>query len=468
MYKLDFTLKQHTPIIHFQHDQEGATLRASEVKPKLDRFLITLFGKGNYEAGKTIAKNKGWLIGNNDHFALDYKLKIIQDEVHTIDLKNPNYFGNIGLKPGDPKKEHRFGNTDLRGTFLFMGFFQPDNFFQENLITFFLLNNFGCRNGKGFGSFTLSSFNQTLISVTDNISHFKSIANDGLFRLRYKDYLSFNSIEPSDIFQIIDYYSKRLKTGINYTRHDRKNKLCTGEYKKSFLFNYIKTNTWEKRWLKEKFINLSPEVASEKLEPKFTRALFGLTDKYSFMDKSKLKSCTCYQGSTKVAHPFKFEIKVHSDEIDRIPSPIIYKPLIIGDSTLIFLLIENEYSAWDILDKAFKFKMQDLQFPLYIGKTNTRGEPKPDFIKQKEFDDFNRLIKIHTSYLKENIRIKDQSNELKEFFAYQVPGEEILRTPSRRIEIKSLIEQYHFSLGKSFNAFDFQNKRIANVKIESI
>lgn len=42
MYRLEFTLKQHTPIIHFQHDQYGATLRASEVKPKLDIGLIEI------------------------------------------------------------------------------------------------------------------------------------------------------------------------------------------------------------------------------------------------------------------------------------------------------------------------------------------------------------------------------------------------------------------------------------------
>ncbi|MFN0202536.1 MAG: hypothetical protein ACKVTZ_13510 [Bacteroidia bacterium] len=40
MYSLTFTLKQHTPLIHFQHEQAGATLRASEVKPKLDRFIL--------------------------------------------------------------------------------------------------------------------------------------------------------------------------------------------------------------------------------------------------------------------------------------------------------------------------------------------------------------------------------------------------------------------------------------------
>ena len=43
MKTLKVTLKQHTPLIHFQHEQYGATLRASEVKPKLD---ISLFLNG--------------------------------------------------------------------------------------------------------------------------------------------------------------------------------------------------------------------------------------------------------------------------------------------------------------------------------------------------------------------------------------------------------------------------------------
>ena len=44
-FKLTFKLKQHTPLIHFQHDQTGATLRATELKPKLDRFLVEKFKK---------------------------------------------------------------------------------------------------------------------------------------------------------------------------------------------------------------------------------------------------------------------------------------------------------------------------------------------------------------------------------------------------------------------------------------
>ena len=40
MIKLVCELKQQTPMIHFQSKEPGACLRATEVKPKLDRFII--------------------------------------------------------------------------------------------------------------------------------------------------------------------------------------------------------------------------------------------------------------------------------------------------------------------------------------------------------------------------------------------------------------------------------------------
>lgn len=48
-------LKQHTPIIHFQWEQKGATLRATELKPKLDLFLK---GK-NFSTLKKYFNDKG-------------------------------------------------------------------------------------------------------------------------------------------------------------------------------------------------------------------------------------------------------------------------------------------------------------------------------------------------------------------------------------------------------------------------
>ncbi|WP_068690391.1 hypothetical protein [Culturomica massiliensis] len=127
MYRLEVKLKQHTPLIHFQWQQAGATLRASEVKPRLDRFILTKLGKtctqeennsGKYDLydaewitqlcrwteeaknwnsqlprlqrkewdqldeygrGCLIAAMKNWFIGEGAHPALDYKMNIIPE-----------------------------------------------------------------------------------------------------------------------------------------------------------------------------------------------------------------------------------------------------------------------------------------------------------------------------------------------------------------------------------------------------
>lgn len=68
MYQLNIQLKQHTPLIHFQHTQDGATLRATEVKPKLDCFLIEQHFGGilnfddykNYLIGDLASLDKEW------------------------------------------------------------------------------------------------------------------------------------------------------------------------------------------------------------------------------------------------------------------------------------------------------------------------------------------------------------------------------------------------------------------------
>ena len=89
-YQLTFELKQHTPIIHFQHDQAGATLRATEVKPKLDRFLIKIFNDSNTDFAT-------WLI-NGQEKALDYKIRVkdvTNLEKQVID-GYPCYFANMG------------------------------------------------------------------------------------------------------------------------------------------------------------------------------------------------------------------------------------------------------------------------------------------------------------------------------------------------------------------------------------
>ncbi|MDZ4679328.1 MAG: hypothetical protein SGI94_02725, partial [Saprospiraceae bacterium] len=71
-FQLTIPLKQHTPLIHFQHEQAGATLRATEVKPKLDKYLI------EHAFDSDASKYARFLVGgkNAEHKALDYKLSV--------------------------------------------------------------------------------------------------------------------------------------------------------------------------------------------------------------------------------------------------------------------------------------------------------------------------------------------------------------------------------------------------------
>ena len=74
-FEIELKLKQVTPMIHFQHDSCGATLRASEVKPKLDRYIKRKYLAEHPNMTDEEKKAyKKWFIGETD--ALDYKMSI--------------------------------------------------------------------------------------------------------------------------------------------------------------------------------------------------------------------------------------------------------------------------------------------------------------------------------------------------------------------------------------------------------
>lgn len=186
MHKLEIKLKQHTPLIHFQHDQEGATLRASEVKPKLDRFILTRLGKGDYKAGVEQAKANGWLVGKGEHPALDYKMRIEAKDFQDIALPvNPANSRNVQQRDeiGRPKfttsnypdntsslimsniggriKEEVFNFSlanDIMLTII-VNYESLKTIISETVTEFFGNNSFGNRTSKGFGSFEALSIN---------------------------------------------------------------------------------------------------------------------------------------------------------------------------------------------------------------------------------------------------------------------------------------------------------------------
>ena len=101
--KKTFELEQQTSMWHFQGREAGAALRATEVKPKLDRFLIEWCKKMHQL--DILKEKKNWL-ADKDHPAFAYKLRI-ENKGNMVKEQLPGrnslFFGNMG-DDSDEKK----------------------------------------------------------------------------------------------------------------------------------------------------------------------------------------------------------------------------------------------------------------------------------------------------------------------------------------------------------------------------
>lgn len=391
MYKLEFTLKQHTPIIHFQHDQDGATLRATEVKPKLDRFILMKLGKEAnpglterekiYEEGRKKAKNNGWLIDDKKG-ALDYKFKVTSNSIIDYFLPYPTALNS----QNNPYRERNFKRfikdyIDLEFDFLLPSpyFANADkikfndrsdivnptdskpmeiifavlskieinieivtthNLVKDEIINsvsvFFLENNFGTRQDKGFGSFTVSSIDNKPVSISNAVLL-------SIFQKKSTKIFS----NQNQIFKFILEEYNLLKSGQNRP------------YKKSELFKYFVRNgiRWEKRKIKQVLnrngvqlkqqntIDYKPIDFDIKIKDyynsyldnqindyKFIRALLGLAENFEFAtyNRGRLK--------VKIKH---IPNSGHPGKIERFKSPLFFK---IIDGT-VYLAINDTYKS---------------------------------------------------------------------------------------------------------------------------
>ena len=397
MHRLTVTLKQHTPLIHFQHDQDGATLRASEVKPKLDRFIITKLGSGNYDQGLKIAIEKGWVLndGKNDCKALNYKMRIkaegksefliasllnvrepqncpfrilpntpyfAQEQFNssTKEIDNPvflKYRNDEGRWQYDLKRDN-WGAIDKKGlmwTNIELTITALNDkigqIVEDNLPQFFLCTNFGTRSSKGFGSFTV------------NVRNTENNAEDVLktnFKFVYKKQMQGGL--PQIFKGIKDDYQK-IKSGVNFNG-----------YTKSILFCYaVEKMTgnprWEKRFFKQQMsgglqtvgLKLRHEYNQGANRPNapiadskgqmnwkdvpapynylYLRSVLGLAEQYEFL----------LDGTNNNRVNDKAKVKVKSNDMERYQSPLLFK--VIGNTVYV---VGNEVPS-EVLGKTFSF-----------------------------------------------------------------------------------------------------------------
>lgn len=363
MYKLEFTLKQHTPLIHFQHDQAGATLRATEVKPKLDFFLMKkLLKKPEIPDHKvreefykiaitklpdgTIHPWKKWLVGKgkNEHMAFDYKLKTYSEG--TVTSENINYTPTPDNK-WRPSFPFIFGNVETETQWKYLSSSIKikicfTSFHQELLSTittfisdFFLQHNFGYRQSKGFGSFYLDENDEAYKKPSAQF-HFsinvQNIANEPSLEKYYKE-----------VFYNIELLYKTLRSGINTSKYG-------GIYFKSMMFMYAKSigQKWDKKNLRETFYSTHPLY--EDIKTTRDRAMTGTVnynapnnDMILFRDILGLSTEQDWMGygppkldrdrnvirrnGQIVYKSDTLTKKSLSNEVERFKSPLIFKPI---------------------------------------------------------------------------------------------------------------------------------------------
>lgn len=158
--RLEVQLEAQSPMIHFQYMQPGATIRASEVKPKLDHFILRRLQK---ETGLDIGDLKKsskyrsiFIDGENN--VLDYRMKLDASAapysvVAVGELRTKEYdiyYGNSGKKTEEEKLKGVFSNPKLT----ILCFNRTLRMLIERWTeAFFMVTNFGTMQNKGFGSF---------------------------------------------------------------------------------------------------------------------------------------------------------------------------------------------------------------------------------------------------------------------------------------------------------------------------
>lgn len=257
MKVLKISLKQHTPLIHFQYKEVGATLRASEVKPKLDKYIIEKVGRGSYETVKKQVKDAhaSWFMDKTGIYSLRYKMSL-EPKSSPLSADIEGYFGYKPSKNG-PKPIPApmfFGNMQSKDEA--KGIFQQKGFSDrcdlsltiicknselygliiKYIYDFFIDTNFGTRQSKGYGSF---SIDRKEWMALNNIKEVPKIS--------YPYFTTSGDLKT--LFTYMEWFYKAIRSGIND---------CYGKdlfYMKSLMFAYAKEKgeQWEKKTIKSIF-----------------------------------------------------------------------------------------------------------------------------------------------------------------------------------------------------------------------
>lgn len=337
-WQKEYKLVQHTPLIHFQHSEPHACLRATEVKPKLDRFLIEQlekddrFGDGRW---------KKWFVGDGSQQSFYYMMRITPnseqvERTHSIERAiaraehrppnanlheiHKNYFGNMASGNNiqdtirETFKESLFYKDGLTLT---IRCFIPEllTFIDEHIRGFFMMHNFGTRQRKGFGSFT--------VDISTKPNEPKGFDLVGKYCPNAYYCKLGNDVNADALLDAVWVISAFLRSGFNRGE---------GNYVRGFVFRYFQREknplANDKAFVKQQVLHnvYNEATRGEHLHPygnnvryRYVRGLLGTNENSRF--------CRAPRGETREDRTVH-NIYIHSAEgVERFPSPLLFKPI---------------------------------------------------------------------------------------------------------------------------------------------
>lgn len=366
MAKYEVLLKQHSPMIHFQADQYKSTIRASEFKPKLDKFLIKNFNEKKIEYNDFILRQA---TEKDLRCALDYKVKIYVDKDcrGTVIDKFPNFFADTGA---DNRGKYKYINCDEVHLEIFSLNQSLIDYISKLMPNFLQNENFGMRQSKGFGSFYINEEKRYYVN--------------GKAERYSDDELKFNedwylfevfALDDKKIFENIELFYKTLRSGINLYNTSEENVF----YFKSLVARYIQDKfeniEWDKAAIKNNFNN---GVKNSNKEERIVKDVFGLSTQENWKSQGYTITKKCKTD----------------DKLERLKSPLLFKPIKTKDSTKIY----------------FKFHEID---PYFFDKEFTIDNGRKNFkiktISEFDFSDFFNWVL--TLNLSDHIDKYDKNND---------------------------------------------------------
>lgn len=398
-FSFSIQLKQHTPLIHFQHDQAGATLRATEVKAKLDKFIWEHFDmltegeeefkqykqlfdpeskanapfkiriRADFEAQKiliassltpeeetALRKAKILFIKGTPYFAVENELKNIFEPTGETVIRNNKEREVLEVIKNHAEVVTKWGILAKSDDAICIDFFsfipQILSILKKSIHLFFVYQNFGTRQSKGFGQFFV-------IDPIPDATIDQMLKK--LFPISYAITDNFNGDQLSKIqrqFERITSDYKLLKAG--------KSQRDGGTYRKSLLFLYALNGNnpirWEKRAIK---ININKNLMKDSknnsiglLTQNTNSAIYDKDGNQSWHDpqdsgfkyayiRAILGLAEQFEFQTDKGFNTKYVVSVKSNnDVERFRSPIQFK---IHEEKI--YLVATEVSTDDILNR---------------------------------------------------------------------------------------------------------------------